>query len=705
MAHRYGPPRVIVNSGLESVADSEEAVLLTAGAGSLNLLQALKESAADELANAIRTAGGTGNSVRLEGVKLGEDASLREIGIEVTPLGPERRHFLIVAETFPNQAEPDLGPKEALAGADKRTFEKRVGRLEKELASSRSHLESVIVEQEAANEEVVASNEELQSLNEELESSKEEMEATNEELATVNQELQVRNTELERSREFAQATIDTVRGSLVVLGPDLRVLKANRSFYRTFHLSPAEVEHRFIFELGNGLFALPKLRMLLEETLPADRVTEDVELQSENPSAGGRILLLNARRFEAEQRILLAIEDVTERRRVEEELRQAQKMEAIGYLAAGVAHDFNNLLTGVIGNASLLLEAFPEGAPHRSTIENVIAGGERAAELTRQLLAYAGKGRFYLERVNLSDLVIQTGRLIHASVPPTVQLRLDLDKSLPLLLADPSQMQQVVMNLMINAVEAVGDSGGAVQVRTGSQTVADEPLENCVTGEKPARGEYVFVEVIDNGKGMDEQTVRKIFDPFFTTKFTGRGLGLAAVLGIVRQHKGAVLVHSVPGRGTSFRVLLSTVEETPSRVAHDEPSGDVRGAGTVLVVDDEELIRNFVKHALEPFGYGVLLAANGLEAVRSVKESAGEIGLVLLDVAMPGMDGLETLIRIREMTPDVPVLVCSGFGDKEVEAHFAGQSIAGFFPKPYTVKQLARKVKECIAPAAGKASA
>ena len=182
--------------------------------------------------------------------------------------------------------------------------------------------------------------------------------------------------------------------------------------------------------------------------------------ESGRPSAGGRILLLNARRFEGEERILLAIEDVTERRRAEEELRQSQKMEAIGYLAAGVAHDFNNLLTGVIGNASLLLDALPEDDPRRSTLEEVISGGQRAAELTRQLLAYAGKGRFYLERVDLSEVVIQTGRLIHASVPPTVQLRLDLDKHLPLLLADPGQMQQVVMNLIINAVEAVGDGQG-----------------------------------------------------------------------------------------------------------------------------------------------------------------------------------------------------------------------------------------------------
>ena len=329
------------------------------------VLEVLKQSAADALRNAIRTAGKTGQSIRIEEVKLGEGASLREVSLEVTPLGPDRQHFLIVVEDQAGQPEPDLEPGEALAGGDRRKFETRIGRLEKELASSRAHLESVIIEQEAANEEVVASNEELQSLNEELESSKEELEATNEELTTVNQELQVRNTELENAREFAQATIDTVRGSLVVLGPDLRVLKANQSFYRTFRLSPAEVEHRFIYELGDGFSSIPRLRVLLEEILPANRMMEDVEVGNQDPSAGGRVLLLNARRFEGEERILLAIEDVTERRRVEAELRQSQKMEAIGYLAAGVAHDFNNLLTGVIGNASLLLDALPENNPGR----------------------------------------------------------------------------------------------------------------------------------------------------------------------------------------------------------------------------------------------------------------------------------------------------------------------------------------------------
>ena len=388
-------------------------------------------------------------------------------------------------------------------------------------------------------------------------------------MTTVNQELQIRNTEVEDAREFAQATIDTVRGSLIVLGPQLRVLKANRSFYRTFRLSPAEVEHHFIYELGDGLFRVPRLRVLLEEILPEKRRMEDFEVEGEDPSAGRRILHLNARRFEREERILLAIEDVTEVRRAEASLRQSQKMEAIGYLAAGVAHDFNNLLTGMIGNASLLLEALAEDDPADCVLEDVISGGERAAELTRQLLAYAGKGRFYLERVDLSEVVIQTSRLIHPSISPNVQLRLDLDRHLPLLLADPGQIQQVVMNLVINGAEAIGTSGGTVLVKTGRQTVTDQPLADLFRRRESPPGDYVFLEVLDNGSGMDRtRRYAKIFDPFYTTKFTGRGLGLAAVLGIVRQHKGALQVHSVPGRGSSFRVMFSAEKGRP-QIAED----------------------------------------------------------------------------------------------------------------------------------------
>ncbi|HXS98436.1 MAG TPA: chemotaxis protein CheB [Candidatus Limnocylindrales bacterium] len=695
MTERYGPPRVIVDTNLDVIAYGNERVSFAPDISNEQLVDLAKQSQSSALKNAIRTAAKTGESVGIERVKLDGIAS-SEISIHVTPLAAERLHFLLVFETGAMNLGADLPSGAPERKEDRRQADIRVARLGKELAAARGHLESVIIEQEAAHEEVVAANEELQSLNEELESSKEELEAANEELTTVNQELQVRNAELESAREFAQATIDTVRGALVVLGSDLRVIRANQSFYRTFRLSPQDVEHRFIYEVGDGRWGNPQLRVLLEEVLPERRDLKDFEVHQDVPSEGVRVVLLNARRFEGEDRILLAIEDVTQLRRTEEELRQSQKMEAIGFLAAGVAHDFNNLLTGMIGNASLLLDSLPESQSTTSTLQNIISGGERAAELTRQLLAYAGKGRFYLERLDLSQVVIQTGRLIHPSIPPNVQVRLDLDKHLPLLLADPGQIQQIVMNLMINAAEAVGEQGGVIQVRTGRQTVGDESLPDLFFKEAVVPGNYVFLEVRDNGSGMNEQTIQKIFDPFFTTKFTGRGLGLAAVLGIVRQHKGAIQLHSVPGRGTSFRVLLCVGEKEPTPVSTDISEAELRGSGTVLVIDDEELIRSYCKAALASYGYNVLLARNGAEGIRQFQEKATQIGLVLLDVATPGMDGSQTLERIRQVRSDVPVVVCSGFGDMDVEARFAGKQIAGFFPKPYTVKQLARKVKECI---------
>ena len=691
---------MIVNRNLETVVSSGETTSFLAAGSELQnpgIWTWWGRLNAAALEDAVREAGNTGQSVRIERVGFGEGPSRREVNLEITALGTERDNFLIAFED--GAGPPGHGPGAARTSDDGRKYEARLGRLEKELASSRAHLESVIAQHEAASEEIVAANEELQSLNEELEASKEELEAANEELTTVNQELQVRNTELERAREFAQATIDTVRGSLVVLGPDLRVMRANKSFYRTFRTTPEEAERRFVYDLEGGRLSVPALRQFLDDVLPKDRIMEDFELEYESRFAGRRILVLNAHRFEREERILLAIEDVTDSRRAEEEARQSQKMEAIGYLAAGVAHDFNNLLTGMVGNASLLLNATPEGDPAKLALESIVSGGERAADLTRQLLAYAGKGRFYAERVDLSDVVMRTGRLIHQSIPPAVQVRMDLDKHLPLLLADPSQVQQVAMNLMINAAEAMGAEGGVVLVTTGRQTVACEPLPDLYQGEKVAPGEYVFLEVRDNGSGMDEPTIKRIFDPFFTTKFTGRGLGLAAVLGIIRQHKGAVQVHSVPGRGSSFKTLFAVAETVPAPKAEGEDRRNLRGAGTILVVDDEEMIRNFSKSALESFGYQALLAADGYEGVRLFQENSAAIALVLLDVAMPGMDGGATLQRIREIRTDVPVLICSGFGDLDVEERFAKSEISGYFAKPYTVKQLARKVKECMAPA------
>ena len=249
--------------------------------------------------------------------------------------------------------------------------------------------------------------------------------------------------------------------------------------------------------------------------------------------------------------------DVTERRRIEEQLRHTQKLESLGVLAGGVAHDFNNLLTGIMGNASLALDSASPYDPNRVLLEEVMKAAERAADLTRQLLAYAGKGRFIMRTVNLSDLVREISGLVQTSVPKAVQLRLQLADRLPGIDADPGQMQQIVMNLVINGAEAIGPEGGSVLVRTGASRSTRSTSIPCLRpGDLLRPGEYVSLEVHDTGSGMTEETLARIFDPFFTTKFAGRGLGLSAVLGIVRAHKGALKVYSKPGQGTTFKVLF-----------------------------------------------------------------------------------------------------------------------------------------------------
>jgi CheY-like chemotaxis protein len=250
------------------------------------------------------------------------------------------------------------------------------------------------------------------------------------------------------------------------------------------------------------------------------------------------------------------------------------------------------------------------------------------------------------------------------------------------------------MNLVINGAEAIGEAGGRVLVRTGRQRVTRERLPDLPPNQTAEPGECVYLEVQDTGSGMDEQTRSRIFDPFFTTRFMGRGLGLAAVLGIVRQHKGVVQVHSVPGRGSTFRVLLPAGDEVSPRIADGEHWRRLRGSGTVLVVDADEVIRSFGRAALERYGYRVLLAQDGPEAVRLFQEAPREIGLVLIDMAMPGMNGLETLERILAIRPGTPAILCGGLDDQHAERRFDDKRVAGSLPKPYTERQLAERIKE-----------
>jgi PAS domain S-box-containing protein len=385
--------------------------------------------------------------------------------------------------------------------------------------------------------------------------------------------------------------------------------------------------------------------------------------------------------------------NVSERKQLEEQLRHTQKLESLGLLAGGVAHDFNNLLTGILGNASLALEGLSSNHPVRAQLSDVISASERAAHLTRQLLAYAGKGRFVIDLLDLSDLVREISTLVQASIPKNAHLQLELQDNLPPIEGDSSQIQQIIMNLVINGAEAIGsNNNGVVFVTTALQQVDEHYRLNTLGGSPElAPGEYVSLDVHDTGCGMDAVTVTRIFDPFFTTKFTGRGLGLAAVQGIVRGHKGAMKVYSDPGKGSTFKVLFPTSQQkaVPKKVTAPVPR---RANELILVIDDEEIIRRTAKSMLERTGYVVVLAEDGKEGVELFQVLADKLSLVLLDMTMPAMSGEEALSRMKAIKPDIKVILSSGFNEVEAVRRFTGKGLAGFLQKPYSSAALREKV-------------
>ncbi len=382
----------------------------------------------------------------------------------------------------------------------------------------------------------------------------------------------------------------------------------------------------------------------------------------------------------------------------EERLRQAQKMESIGLLAGGIAHDFNNLLATILGNASLLREELPEESWEK--LEAVIQATEKAADLTRQLLAYAGKGRFLIEQLDFGRIVRAMRELLRASIPKKVKLRLALESGLPGVEADRGQLQQIVMNLVINAAEAIGpNQTGTVTIAAKRQEVSDTGLiTDEITRSPLAPGRYVCLEVMDTGCGIDPESRARIFDPFFTTKFMGRGLGLAAVAGIVQAHRGGIQLETAPGRGSTFRVFLPAGVSPPAPVRSGRKM-DLRGSGTVLLVEDEARVRQFARAALERYGYDVIEARNGREAVRLFRQHAERIAVVLLDLLMPVVGGDEAIGLLKSQRAEVRVIVMSGYSESEAREMFAGKGATGFLQKPFTAVRLAEELKLVLADA------
>lgn len=405
-----------------------------------------------------------------------------------------------------------------------------------------------------------------------------------------------------------------------------------------------------------------------------------------------------------EDRVMSVIRDITEqkqaeeqREHLEEQVRHAQKLESLGVLAGGIAHDFNNLLTAIMGNTGLALMQAPEKESIRNNLQNVEKASLRAADLCRQLLAYSGKGKFVVEAININDLIREMSKLLDVSKSKKVELKYEFKKDLPYLEADSTQIRQVVMNLITNASEAIGDSEGEIFLKTGVIECSSEYLKDSYFDDSLKQGSYIYLDVRDTGSGMDEETLSKIFDPFFTTKFTGRGLGLAAVVGIVRGHKGAIKIFSEVNKGTTFRILFPIKKQRAQINQQIEESFITwKGRGTILVVDDDESIRTFGKATLEQAGLKVFTARDGRDAVKIYKQNASDINLVLMDMTMPHLNGDEASREIRKISPDVKIIFSSGYSEQETSGKLNQNGSNSFLQKPYKPTDLLQKVKEIL---------
>ncbi len=395
---------------------------------------------------------------------------------------------------------------------------------------------------------------------------------------------------------------------------------------------------------------------------------------------------LTERKFAEEQRIKL-----------EQQLLHAQKLESLGVLAGGIAHDFNNILMAIMGNADLALMRINKESPAVENLHRIEEGAARAADLAKQMLAYSGKGKFVIENIDLNILLEEMLHMLEVSISKKAVLRLNPHTPLPTVEADATQMRQIIMNLVINASEAIGDKSGVIAITTGCMDCDRSYLKDVWLDENIREGLYIYLEIADTGCGMDTETLSKLFDPFFTTKFTGRGLGMAAVLGIVRGHKGAIKVYSEPKRGTTFKILLpasSRPVEIFNGAIHQD---DWKGKGTVLLVDDEETVRGIGSEMLKVLGFNVITAEDGRDAIEKFKASP-DIAFVILDLTMPHMDGEQCFRELRQLNSDIKVIMSSGFNEQEVTQKFVGKGLAGFVQKPYKLSVLREAIQKFLLP-------
>jgi len=510
---------------------------------------------------------------------------------------------------------------------------------------------------------------------------------------------------LQKQQAEQQIIFDLVPAMIWFKDAQNRILRINRPAAQLMGLPPDQIEGRSLAELHPEQAA-----RYLEADLNVIRSGQSVlGIVESLRTAGGETRWLHTDRLPYRDElgnvigVIVFARDITERRQaeaqrleMERKLRETQKLESLGVMAGGIAHDFNNLLTAILGNASLAMMQLSESSPLFTYLRNIEKSSMHAADLCKQMLAYAGRGRFVLQWVKLNRLIEDTRQLLQISVSKDVRLDFELTPDLPLVEADPSQIQQVLLNLVTNAAEATGDKGGTVTIRTGSVQADRAYLATTYLSPEIAEGEYVFLEIADTGCGMSPETQARIFDPFFSTKFTGRGLGLAAVWGIVRGHKGALELQSAPGCGSNFRILLPRAKTLPEDAKRQDSPSLWHGSGTVLLVDDDENVRSVTGRMLESFGFTVLTASDGQHGVDTYARYSKDITVVLLDLTMPAMSGEEAFAEIRRIQPDVRVILISGYDEQQAVQRFAGKGLAGFIQKPFKARDLNARLQAIL---------
>lgn len=399
-------------------------------------------------------------------------------------------------------------------------------------------------------------------------------------------------------------------------------------------------------------------------------------------------------RVQEEERTALPTESPAASQVVQEE---ARKLESLGLMAGGLAHDFNNFLLAILGNADLLDRDLAAGKPGTELLNEIRKAASRAADLCNQLLIYSGKGKTSFQPLDLSLTLREMLPMLKVAIPRTIALRLDLADNLPLIGGDLGQIHQMVMNLIVNASEAIGSESGIITLATGRAECPCPKAASCLVGESRRPNNHVYLEVRDTGCGMSNEIQGRLFDPYFSTKVRGRGQGLTTVLGSVRSHQGSLCVQSVPGQGTAVRACLPVAHLTEAPLVKEGSTPrKASSPGSILIVDDEEYLRLLCSRMLQRLGYSVILAQDGPHALEIYCERRGLIDGVILDLEMPVMDGIEVLEKLLDFDPAARVIMTSGYHEREIAARFSGRGISGFIQKPYVMSDLGQVLQKII---------